>query len=105
MNSPGGFRPNIGRGTPLARYILAADLNMMDEASILTPWVANGVSMILQSLSGYERIQFGGKRILFVGDLLQLPPLFRIFQCQSRINSEHVSRIGAQFENFTFNSP
>jgi hypothetical protein len=26
----GGFRPNIGRGTPLARYIHAADLIIID---------------------------------------------------------------------------
>jgi hypothetical protein len=73
--SRGGFRSNIGRGTPLARYILAADLIIIDEVSILTFWVANRVSLTLQSISGCERIQFGGKRILFVGDLIQLPPI------------------------------
>jgi hypothetical protein len=65
----GGFRSNIGRGTPLRRYILAADLIIIDVVSMLTTWVANGVSLTLQSISGYGRIQFGGKRILFAGDL------------------------------------
>jgi hypothetical protein len=73
--SRGDFRSNIGRGTPLARYILAADLIIIDEVSMLTPWVANRVSLTLQSISGYERIQFGGKRILFVGNPLQLLPI------------------------------
>jgi hypothetical protein len=50
-------------------------LIIIDEVSMLTPWVANKVSLTLQSISGYERIRFGGKRILFVGDLLQLPPI------------------------------
>jgi hypothetical protein len=68
--SRGGFRSNIGRGTPLARYILAADLIIVDEVPMLTPWVANRVSLTCQSISGYGKIQFGGKRILFVGDLL-----------------------------------
>jgi hypothetical protein len=72
--SRGGFRSNIGRGTPLARYILAADLIVIDEVSMSTPWVPNRVSLTLQSISGYERIQFDGKRIFFVGDLLQLAP-------------------------------
>jgi hypothetical protein len=103
--SRGGFRSNIGRGTPLAWYILAADLIIMNEVSMLTSWVANRVSLTLQSISGYERVQFVGKRILFVGDLLQLPPLFRIFQCPSRIDPQYVSRIGAQIENFKSNSP
>jgi hypothetical protein len=85
--SRGGIRSNIGRGTPLDRYILAADLIIIDEISMLTPWVANRVSLTLQSISGYERIQFGGKLILFVGDLLQSPPFFPIFQYRSRIDS------------------
>jgi hypothetical protein len=82
-----GFRSNIGRGNPLTRCILAVDLIIIDGVSMLTLWVATRVSLTLQSISGYERIQFGGERILFVGDLLQLPPLFRIFQCPSRIDS------------------
>jgi hypothetical protein len=59
--SRGGFRSNIGRGTPLAWYIFAADLIIFDEISRLTTWVANRVSLTLQSISGGERIQFGGK--------------------------------------------
>jgi hypothetical protein len=65
------FRSNIGRGSPLVWYIFAADLIIIDEVSMLAPWVANRISMTLQSISGHERIEFGGKRILFVGDLLQ----------------------------------
>jgi hypothetical protein len=84
--SRGGFRSNIGRDTPLARSRLATDLIIIDEVSMLISWVANRVSLTLQSISGYERIRFGGTWICFVGDLLQLPPLFRIFQCLSRID-------------------
>jgi hypothetical protein len=65
--SRGHFRSSIGRGTPLARYVLAAHLIIIDEVSMLTLWVANRVSLTLQSISGYERIQFGGKRILSWG--------------------------------------
>jgi hypothetical protein len=59
----------------LAQCILAADLIIIDEVSMLTPWVADRVSLTIQSISGYERIQFGGKLIFFVGNLLQLPPI------------------------------
>jgi hypothetical protein len=31
--------------------------------------------MTIQSISVHDRIEFGGERILFVDDLLQLPPL------------------------------
>jgi hypothetical protein len=47
----------------------------MDEVAILTPWVANRVSMTIQDIYDHDRIELGGKRILFVGDLLQLPPV------------------------------
>jgi hypothetical protein len=49
-------------------------LIIIDDVSILTPWVANRVSMILQPISGYDQVEFGGKETHFVGDLLQLPP-------------------------------
>jgi hypothetical protein len=35
--SRGGFRSNIGRDTPLGRYILASHLIIIDEVSMLTP--------------------------------------------------------------------
>jgi MoxR-like ATPase len=35
--SRGSFCSNMGRGPPLARYILAADLIIIDEVSMLTP--------------------------------------------------------------------
>jgi hypothetical protein len=69
------FRSSVRRDTPQARHILAADLMILDEVSVLTPWVANRVSLTLQSISVQAKIEFGGKRILFVGDLLQLPPV------------------------------
>jgi hypothetical protein len=73
--SRGGFHSSIGLGTLLPRSILASDLIIIDEVSMLTLWVANRVSLTLQSICGYERIQFDEKQILFVRDLLQLPPI------------------------------
>jgi hypothetical protein len=75
----GSFRSNIGRDTPQAQHILDADLIVIDEVSMLTPWVANRVSLTLQSISDQDGVEFGGKRILFVGDLLQLPPVVANF--------------------------
>jgi hypothetical protein len=45
--SRGSFCSNIGRGTPPAGHILAADLIIIVEISMLTSWVANRVSLIL----------------------------------------------------------
>jgi hypothetical protein len=48
---------------------------------MLTTWVANRVSLTLQSIAKLrlQGTQFGGNQILFVGDLLQLPPVVRNF--------------------------
>jgi hypothetical protein len=77
----GSFRSNIGRGTKAAQHLLSADLIIIDEVSMLTPWVTTRVSKTLQSISGKdkEELVFGGKQILFVGDLLQLPPVVADF--------------------------
>jgi hypothetical protein len=103
--SQGGFRLNIGRGTPLARYILAADLIIIDEVSMLTAWVANRVLLTLSSISGYERIQFPGKRTLFVGDLLQLPHCSRVFNARraSTHNTSPVLELNSKISNPTAN--
>jgi hypothetical protein len=75
----GSFRSNIFRDTPQARHIFAADLLIIDEVSMLTSWVANRVSMTLQSISDQDQCEFGEKQILFVCDLLQLPPVVSNF--------------------------
>jgi hypothetical protein len=72
----GGFASNIGRNSIDARYILRGDLIVIDEVSMLTPAVANRVSLTLKCIA-QSREDFGAKKILFVGDLLQLPPVVR----------------------------
>jgi hypothetical protein len=86
-------------------YILAADLIIIDEVSMLTPWVANRVSLTLQSISGYERIQFGGKRILLVGGLLALSPIVPDFLIP--VTYRLITRLPywSSFRNFKSNRP
>jgi hypothetical protein len=71
------FISGVGKHTPHAAYLQRADLIIIDEVSMLTPWVANRVSKTLQSIADPpEKYQyFAGKSILFVGDFLQLPPV------------------------------
>jgi hypothetical protein len=74
----GSFRSNIDRDIPVARHILADDF-IIDGVSMLTAWVTYRVSMTLHSISDQDKIEFDGKRILFMGDLLQLPPVVSNF--------------------------
>jgi hypothetical protein len=46
--SRGGFTCNIGRGTAHARYLLGAESIVIDEVSMLTSWVAQRASLMLQ---------------------------------------------------------
>jgi GTPase SAR1 family protein len=75
----GSFRCNIGRNRIEARHLLRADLIIIDEVSMLTPWVANRVSVTLQSISVHSTRLFGGKTLFFVGDLFQIPPVVKNF--------------------------
>jgi hypothetical protein len=75
-NASGDFRCHIGRQTAQAENILSADLIVIDEVSMLTPWVANRVSLTLRSLTG-NATDFSRRKILFVADLLQLPPVIK----------------------------
>jgi hypothetical protein len=75
----GDFRSNLGRDICQSRHILSADLIVIDEFSMLTSWVAHRVSLPLRSISDQGEAPFSGKKILFVGDLLQLPPVIQGF--------------------------
>jgi ATP-dependent exoDNAse (exonuclease V) alpha subunit len=71
----GDLRSTIGRNTFDATHIQSNDVIVMDELSMLTPWLANRISLTLRSISDHSDVDFGGKTILFIGDLLQLFPV------------------------------
>jgi hypothetical protein len=72
--SRGGFSGNIGRGMAHATYLLGADLIVIDQGSILTPWVVQRVPLTLQWFTEGLRVFLGKKRV-FAGDWPQLPPV------------------------------
>jgi hypothetical protein len=72
--SRSGVVSRIGRGSGHGDSILRADVILINEVLILTSWVANRVPMTLQRIADNE-LEFGGRMIPFVGDLLQLPPV------------------------------
>jgi hypothetical protein len=69
------FISRIGRNTQKAQKLLCARLTVIDEVSRLTPWVTRRISLTLGWIAGgnHPVWDFGAKKILFVGDLLQLP--------------------------------
>jgi hypothetical protein len=72
------FISHVGRGTKHAAYLLSARLIVIDKVSVLTPWVAGRVSRTLGSIvEGNDGDWDFGGQLLFVGDLLQLPPVVK----------------------------
>lgn len=54
------------------------DTIIIDEASMVRADMVDGMDRFLRALT-YSHLPFGGKQILFVGDLFQLPPVYK--QC------------------------
>jgi hypothetical protein len=96
--SCGEFRSSIGRATPQARYILWAERNVIDKVSMSTSWIVNWVPLMLSSLCENE-IAFSGKKILFVGDLFQPPPMEDSLCFMDWLWGVHV---GIRFRSFVF---
>jgi hypothetical protein len=74
----GSFRSNIGRSTPQARHILAADLIIINEVWMLTAWVENRVSVTLQSISDQDQSEFGENRFCLWAVSYNYLPWFQI---------------------------
>jgi hypothetical protein len=73
------FVCNVGRDAPYATFPLMADWIGSDEVSMLAPWFAEREARVMNWLAGVEGI-FGGVHVLFVEDLLQLPPVVPNFE-------------------------
>lgn len=52
------------------------DTIIIDEASMVRADMVDGMDRFLRALT-YSHLPFGGKQILFVGDLFQLPPVYK----------------------------
>ena len=70
----------VGKNTAKAKFLKSLDLIVIDEISMLTPRVTRDISYCLQQICDSKEV-FGGKKILFVGDLLQLPPVIPNSNC------------------------
>jgi predicted transcriptional regulator len=56
--------------------IKEAELLIIDEVSMLRADVLDAIDFMLQSIRR-KRVSFGGLQVLFIGDLLQLPPVIK----------------------------
>lgn len=55
--------------------IRRTDVLIVDEVSMLSPSLLDAMNEALQMLMGHRDVAFGGTKVVFVGDLGQLPPV------------------------------
>jgi hypothetical protein len=55
-------------------YMFSSHVIQIDEVSLLTPWVVERGTRIIQLLQDSGE-KFSGRKILFVDDILRLPPM------------------------------
>ncbi len=67
---------NIAGTERLAKRIAAAKVLLIDEVSMLPPYVLNLVDAVCRKIKD-ESTPFGGLQIILVGDFFQLPPIMR----------------------------
>ena len=58
------------------RVLETTDTIIVDEASMVRADMVDGMDRFLRSLT-YSHLPFGGKQVVFVGDLFQLPPVYK----------------------------
>ena len=72
------YRDKFNFSKEKLRIIRALDLLVIDEISMVRADIIDFVDLLLRTYSGNQREPFGGKQLLFVGDIFQLEPvLFR----------------------------
>ena len=58
------------------RVLEKTDTIIIDEASMVRADMVDGMDRFLRTLT-YSHLPFGGKQVVFVGDLFQLPPVYK----------------------------
>ena len=59
------------------RLIQEMELLIIDEVSMLRADILDAINQVLQSIRRQRGVPFGGVQVLFIGDLMQLPPVVK----------------------------
>lgn len=70
------------------QLINLVDTFIIDEVSMLRADIVEGIDTLLKKNTGNYHLPFGGKQIIFVGDLFQLSPVIKINSSEGKILKE-----------------
>jgi hypothetical protein len=76
VNTPSSIAKNMKMGSKKRELIRSIELLVIDEASMLRADLLDAIDAVLRLIRKNRR-PFGGCQILFIGDLMQLPPVVK----------------------------
>lgn len=94
------------------KIIQKADTIIIDEVSMLRADILEGIDYSLRKNGGNPNLPFGGKQMIFVGDIFQLPPIFdnndevekevftRIYESEYFFDSPSYKKLKPEFFEF-----
>lgn len=77
INTPASIFHNFQMNMAKRRVLQELELLIIDEVSMLRADVLDAIDMVLKHIRRRKNESFGGVQVLFIGDLLQLPPIVK----------------------------
>lgn len=77
LSTPKNLLKNLKLNQSKRQLIRSIELLIIDEVSMLRADILDAIDLTLRTIRKTKEIPFGGVQILFIGDLLQLPPVVK----------------------------
>ena len=77
INTPNTLMRGLQLNATKRRLLQELELLIIDEVSMLRADLLDAIDTVLKSIRRKNNIPFGGVQVLFIGDLLQLPPVVK----------------------------
>jgi len=77
INTPRSLIKNIQMHTVKRNLIKQMELLVIDEVSMMRADLLDAIDLICRHVRRQQQVPFGGLQVLFIGDMLQLPPVVK----------------------------
>ncbi len=77
VNDPNNLKKELQINTSKRNLLREMELLIIDEVSMLRADLLDAIDVVLKTVRRNHQRPFGGIQVLFIGDLLQLPPVVR----------------------------
>src|ERR1035437_3351286 len=77
INDPGSVIKNLQMNDNKRKLLRELELLIIDEVSMLRSDLLDAIDVVLKHIRRKSYLPFGGVQVLFIGDLLQLPPVIK----------------------------